>query len=1067
MTMKEREEIRHTAAEMQNAGRHEEAIELLEAELMKAPEDRAIQRQLALVYGDLAENKLRYQDQLGVLPGADQLEEMNRLLDRAIELDSKLPDVQWDKAVIAARFLQQFDEAERYLRSAQELGYSHPMMGSLQELIKQGKSGDAPDMPHVRPLMDLLNQFMQQAQGPNARMLDAEQGLPGIRTLKGYTEEARAIIDQGKASTDDYLAAFTAADSLGGDVGEYALDFMRRVAPAVHDPEIEHLATEAHLRILVQATSAYRSRVNQEGARALRRTRRAARRGLDVIESCGFEVDPDLHADLLLAYGGSYAHSDDANLREAFRYYLDALALKRKANNEDDVSRLQDLLAQICQYQMQQTQISGLVGIGGIGEQLETLKLAYQAAKETGKNDLVVECGLELAEAFGNVNQPGEALPILEELAAAKDLNKEQRFHVEFTLAARLSETRGPEAIKRARAIGERQVRQIAKANYGVAAQTVWMNLGNFRRLNGDVAAARKAFKRALELCPEPGENEVPQQRGQIRSLLAEAEILLGHHNKGRELLTLADQDYKDVTGVGKLHFESTVARLSLDLGDANAAAKHADRGIANRKFILEQGPAPSVWESMLQEWTRLDVNAVRARHRMGGEAAMREALLIAEAAKGRLFSWFARARWGQEAPQQALDAARQENALATVQAWAKGARRWAVSMFAHKEGMSVMAVGPDGGITGQWLDDFDYDDLRLRVFEPLEQGLRAALDQRDPMARGLSGAIVDMLLARIGTWLWEALPDLREGGEELVLLPHRLFRSLPLSHAVLPNGARLGELFERVNLSPSLYELGVAIDAAAKDSDSAPSDGADMRGLLDSDAQRGLPFARLEGLMALGAERVTSGAQVTVQVLKEALGEPGTVLLSCHGDFNEHNPWQSTVHGADGELVLGEMLTKGDRIGAQLVVLGICEAGKSRRSLSDEPVSFPGFLVNLGARMVIAPMWQVDDFASFLFMRRLFQGIQAGTHPARAAAEAAEWQRSLTARDALRELDDIEQRLAKGEWKLEDDTHSILEKRIAQYQRWLAEDLQANDYAFDALDWASFQVHGYLPLMN
>jgi tetratricopeptide (TPR) repeat protein len=1058
--MNDRENIRRTAAEMQNAGRHEDAIELLEVELAKAPEDRAIQKQLALVYGGLAENKLRFQDQQGMPPSADQLEEMNRLLDRAIVLDPRLPDLQWDKAVIAARFLHQFEEADGFLQRAKELGYSHPMMGRLEEMIEQG---NAVSVPPVNRLLELLYEFIQQARGPNARVLDADQGLPGIRTLKEYTEEATSLIEQGRATTDDYLAALTAADSLGGDVGEYALDLMRRVSPAVNEPEIERLATEAHLHILVQAASAYRGRVDQEGARALRRARRTAQRGLDVIESCGFEVDPDLHAELLLAYGGSYAHPADANLLECFRSYLDALQLKRKTKNEGDISRLQDLLAQMCQYQMQQTLVSGI--IGGIGEQLEILKLAYQAAKETERRDLIVECGLALAETFGNVNQPGEAVPILEKLAEAKDLSKRQRFHVEFTLAARLSETRGQDAIKRARAIGERQVRELKKADYPVAAQTVWMNLGNFRRLDCDVGAAREAFQRAMKLCPEPSEREVPIQRGQIRMLLAETEILLGHYKKGRELLELADQDYKSASGVVKLHFESMAARLSFDLGDVEAAAEHADRGIDTRKFILERGPAPNVWESMLQEWTRLEVDAVRVRHRMGREADLREALLIAEAAKGRLFSWFVRAGRGQEAPKQALDMARHERALGIVQDWTKGARRWAVSLFAHSEGMSVMAIGPGGRVTGKWLDGFDYDDLRLRVFEPLERGLHSALETGDTLARGLSGAIVDMLLAKIGTWLWEALPDLRQGGEELVLLPHRLFRSLPLSHAVLPNGARLGEVFERVSLSPSLYELGETIDAVAKNTATATGVTAFMRGLLDSDAQRGLPFARLEGMVALGGENVKSGSQVTVQVLKEALGEPGTVLLSCHGDFNERNPWQSTVRGADGQLVLGQLLTEGGRIGSQLVVLGICEAGKSRRSLSDEPVSFPGFLVSMGARLVIAPMWQVDDFASFLFMRRLFQGIHAGIHPARAAADAAAWQRSLTARDAMRELDDIQQRLADGEWTLEDATRKVLELRITRYRHWLAADLQANDYAFDALDWAAFQVHGFLPL--
>lgn len=1077
MAQKDIDRIQYTAAVMQSEGRHEEAIDLLEAELKaghpSGPQDKSIKHQLAQVYGGLVESRLKRQDQMGITPGADQLAEMERLLARAMELDPALADLQWDKAVISARFRRRYNEADEYLARAQALGYNHPMMARLKALIEQGQAGDAAPLPTSKtepnPMLRQLNELVQQAQGPYAATLDSELdaeagGLPGKRTLKEYCQQAIQGIEQGKINADQYMVALRAANCLGGVVGEYALDFLRRVAPALKDSQIERFATESHLRILVQVAQAFRSRVDQDGVAALRRTRKVAKRGLHIIDQCGFEVDPDLHAEVLLAYGGAFAHHQDANLREAFRSYLEALELKREAGNQEDVQRLKALLAQMCEYQMQQTLMSGVMGIGGVGEQLEALKLAYQAALQTERHELALECGIQLAEALGNVNQPAEAIPILEALCADASLNRQQRFSVEFTLAARLSETRKPDAIKRARSIGERQVQQFKQgARYEVAGQTLWMNLGNFRRLDGDLPEARNAFRKALELCPAPSGEELPLALGQIRMLLAETEILLGNTSAGRELLEQADEVYRLVFGVGRLHFESIAARLLLQMGDAKAAATHADQGIATRKFILEQGPAPEVWESMLQEWTRLDVCAVRARHQLGGAAAMREALLLAEAAKGRLFNWFARARWGQKAPELALDAGRHEQALKVVQGWAAAGRRWVVSLFAHKEGISIMSVGPDGDIRGKWIDSFDYDDLRLRVFDPLEQGLSDALEGGDLTVRGLSAAVVDMLLARIGGWLWEAQRELAQGGEELVILPHRLFRSLPLSHARMPGGKCLSELFEQVSLCPSLQELSNAIQVHASAHEPHWRCDLPQLGLLDSDTQRGLPFAHLEGLAALGQEQVIQGPEVTVARIDQALAAPGILLLSCHGDFNEHNPWQSTIQGADGKLVLADMLAEGHAVSTQLVVLGVCEAGKSRRSLSDEPVSFPGFLVTLGAGLVIAPMWQVDDFASFLFISRLFRELHAGHHPAKAAAVAAHWQRTLSARDALAELDGIAARVNAGEWSLPAETRGTLQQRISRYRLWLTEDLEPDDYAFDALDWSAFQVHGYL----
>jgi hypothetical protein len=668
---------------------------------------------------------------------------------------------------------------------------------------------------------------------------------------------------------------------------------------------------------------------------------------------------------------------------------------------------------------------------------------------------LIHESGLTLAEALGGASQPTEAIEVLESIAGFEGLSPEQEFEIRFVLAARLSETKRSEAIRRAREIGEAQVKLLGTEAARIAPQTVWMNLGNYRRLAGDLVGAREAFRTALELCPPPRPNEVPVQPGQIKMLLAEAELLLENEEDGRRLIAEADEAFTHVTGVGKLHFESMAARWMFELGDPEASARHAAKGIAARKFILSQGPSPNVWESMLREWTRLDVNAVRANHAIGTPEAVEQALLVAEAAKGRLYAWLVRVRAGQEAASHALDESRQKDALAAVRKWTESGRRWMVSLFGHREGLSVVGVGPEGRLVGTWLDDFDYDDLRLRVYEPWEKGLEAGLVLGDTVARGMAGALTELMLARIGSWVGRAIPELAQGGDELVVLPHRLFRSLPIAHVELPTGARLSQCFRRVSVCPSLTEFARCLSHPRARSKSVAK-----RAFVDADGT--LPFARMEGMSSLGKEHVATGDAISVAVLGKALLEPGILLLSCHGDFDENNPWQSRIHAADGDVVLGELLTEGETVGSELVILGVCEAGKSRRSLSDEPVSFPTFLTSLGANMVIAPTWQVEDFSSFLFVTKLLHEMKSGAHPAEALSTAAQHVRELTANKALEEISHIQSTLDKGTWRLNPDVTNDLQLRLKEYERWLSRDLEPNEYPFDALDWGGFQIYGY-----
>lgn len=900
----------------------------------------------------------------------------------------------------------------------------------------------------------LLLKLVNQAQGPTADMLDAKAGLGNIWTLADYCQQAKTIIETGKVNTAEFREVLDIAEKVDGDAGEYALDFLRRISPAMKNEALEILVTNAHLKIIAEQSFDVRSQVDRR-PRALKIARRCADRGLTIIDESNVQVNPDIHADLLLAKGQTYTHPSEPKLDRALRLFLQALDKKELAGNLQDIQKLRGLLAQMCKYQMSQVVFAGV--IGGVGEALNTLKVSYEATQRLGEANLIIECGLSLAEALGQVRQADEAVDLVREILARDDITAKQSFDGRFILAARLSELehRNIYAVAEARKIGEQLVKDLPEVDTGVPHQTVWMNLGNFRRLDDDLKGAREAFETAMGLCPELGPDQIPEQQGQIKALLAETEILLGHFDKGKQLLKEAEADFKHVIGFSKIHFESLAAKYAMKMGDAKKSALHSQKGFSAIRFILEKRPSPDVWESVFREWTSMDVVAVQAYHAMGGNANLEKALLIAEAAKGRLFEWLVRARWDEEAAQNTLDPTRQENALKRIREWAMAGQRWGVSLFGHREGLSITAISPTGEVMGAWLDDFDYDILRLKVFEPWEEALEAASNNGDRLAEKLAATVVDLLLESIGNFLWRAIPELSDGGEDLVLLPHRIFRSLPVCHALLPNGKRLTQLFERVTVCASLTDFARMTSHSWAESKTTYD-----QSIVDADGS--LPFARLEGLTAFGKENLAAGAEVTLKKLKTGLKQPGTLLLSCHGDFNEQNPWSSGISVADGELILGELLKQGNRLKNRLVILGVCEAGKARHSLSDEPVSFPSLLISLGAGLVIAPLWKVEDFSSFLFIKKLNSMIQSGIHPARAIALTATWQQTLTAKKALIHLNDLKGFLTTHEGIFDSRTSEVLLDRISEYTYWLADDMLPNEYPFNALDWAAYQIMGY-----
>jgi CHAT domain-containing protein len=205
-------------------------------------------------------------------------------------------------------------------------------------------------------------------------------------------------------------------------------------------------------------------------------------------------------------------------------------------------------------------------------------------------------------------------------------------------------------------------------------------------------------------------------------------------------------------------------------------------------------------------------------------------------------------------------------------------------------------------------------------------------------------------------------------------------------------------------------------------------------------------------------------GSAVTADAVARAFGHAGILLLSLHGAFDAENPFHSKIVTADGHFPLHQLLLGQTSIKSRMVVLGVCEAGRVRRSLSDEPLGFPAMLLQSGVTAVLAPAWQVDDFASFLFISKMFEAINRGTTIFHAARDTTRWLREVTAQSVLEQTDNLmDTVIDSGEQgKI---AAAALQPRLQKHKAWL-ETLKPTERPFRSpLDWAAFQITGVPPV--
>ena len=1053
--------ILRVAEQFMQDGRYCEAVAFLDEARQADTEQVAFTRPIALALGAAAERVLRWADSAHVPPPDDVLDLLERDLRRATEIDPALADPFWDLAVIAARFRGDREAATRYLGSAKSLGYRHPLVQRLEALLdSDAPLPTAPDGPGVDIRQELVRLAHQACSASEPWLHDDQHTADGQTpwTFGAHVQHGLVVLEQCPPGAGEWPELIEWAAELPGDAREYVLDLLRRLADnTAADPTAKEVTTAAHLDVLRQSMEEFLRQGDRTGEAVwFRRTRRAARRALAIVDDARTPVDPDLHADLLLSAGSALWRLEPEQVVEVLRFYRSALALKRAAWNVADAARLAETIATQAEHRMGRAHFAVLTG--GFGEALETLAAFVEALEETGDEERTRRGRLVLASVQRQIGMYESAEPELRRLVAESASDTERR-NALFELASVLSETQRPSD---ALIIHEELLASSpADAEFLPA---LYSNYANDLRLLGRFEEARDALDAAWRHLPQErrrraatagGGERVPLEAVRIRSVQAQVAHALGDLESALRYIEEAEALNPVPTGVDGLYQLSLKAEILLAVGRREEALDAQGQAHALMRVMLAERPSLPAWESMLRRHSGLESAMVHTALTAGGADRFDRAVLAAEASKGRVVAWLE--QWADpDYAAAALDPERAAEALDGLRAWLSGAgdRRF-VSLSAHDGGLAVLQAGPDGMLDGCWVSGFGYESFRTELFEPWERLVERAMTGGVPDDLAIGAALTDHLLDRIGAWLVQAAPDLERGGSTLLISPHRALRNLPLLHARLPSGRRLSELYDAVRILPTL----ASFDSAPV---STPGDGT-LLAFADPDGT--LPFARCEAWLAAGNAAIV-GEPATRESLSDSLRSPcAAILLSAHGDFVDHDPFASVIETATAPFRVSDLLLHRGTGAAPAVVLGVCESGRSRRSTSDEPLGFPMMLLQAGVGQVVAPCWRIDDFASFLWMTHFTDALRAGTVLDGALIGAAAWLRDLTAANALTAVGHLVARLRQA---VDTSSHdAAVEVALAQLDAQLAwlHRLPAGHRPFASpLDWAAFQIVSFRP---
>jgi CHAT domain-containing protein len=316
------------------------------------------------------------------------------------------------------------------------------------------------------------------------------------------------------------------------------------------------------------------------------------------------------------------------------------------------------------------------------------------------------------------------------------------------------------------------------------------------------------------------------------------------------------------------------------------------------------------------------------------------------------------------------------------------------VSYWVGADRSLVWVIRGDGGIFSATLPV-----TRKRLEQLVDQASKApaiAIEGRaasaDPAERALR-ALYDTIVAPIDTLL-------PARGARVTIVPHGPLFSLAFAALRSRRGRYLAERYTLHDV-PSGAVLALAASRP-------PSEG--RRWVLVADprprprAAQGLPalpaarreIAAVAAAAPDGAARALAGSRATEAAFRAALDDARIVHVAAHavvpagdaaGTFLAFGRTAASTPESDGRLTAAEIYDL--RVGADLVVLSACRAGRGRVT-GDGVAGFTRAFISAGARTVVASLWDVPDEPARRLMARFYRQLAAGQDAA-AALRAAQ----------------------------------------------------------------------------
>ena len=216
-------------------------------------------------------------------------------------------------------------------------------------------------------------------------------------------------------------------------------------------------------------------------------------------------------------------------------------------------------------------------------------------------------------------------------------------------------------------------------------------------------------------------------------------------------------------------------------------------------------------------------------------------------------------------------------------------------------------------------------------------------------------------------------------GGRPSHLAPHGFLHYLPF-HALFDGERWLGDRFS-ISYTPSasVYYLCSTKNAPL-------SERALILGVPDPSAPYILDEVKAVSSVLSRAE-VFTGAEATLEVLREKGARCRFIHIATHGWFRQDNPMFSSISLGNSQLSLFDLYQLD--LPAELVTLSGCGTGLNVVVGGDELLGLVRGLLYAGAQGVLVTLWDVNDQSTAEFMKLFYEHLKTNPNKAQAVQHA------------------------------------------------------------------------------